>query len=193
MGASAAADTACNECFLGFVRSLVELIDLLLAMRRIAAEPFNLAAGLSSAAELDAHIGELIESAYQRVARDLSLTNPGKVERFDRLDTFEREATLAYFAVRRCLEHHGGVPTSELSITYYRPYLVAGTSEITRLGEPLPENTGVSLTAEVPKRQLAVGKPISISEAEIEFIAFTLQHVVGPGFVNATAVESGQL
>ena len=74
-------------------------------------------------------------------------------------------------------------------ITYYRPYLVAGKTEITRLGEPLPENTGIALTAEVPKRVFPGAQEIKLTEADIEHIGFTLLHVIGPTFTN-TAIPA---
>jgi len=119
--AASAASAACNDCFLSFTRALVELIDRLLAIRRLVATPLVVPAHVKSHTELDAHVGNLIEEEYQKVARDQSLSNPAKVAQFERLDTFEKEATLSYFTLRRCLEHHGGVPKEDLTITYYRP------------------------------------------------------------------------
>jgi hypothetical protein len=189
--ADSAAATACNDCFLSFIRALVELIDRLLAMRKLVGTRLAMPTHLSSHAALDAYAWELIEAEYHKVARDVSLSNPGKVARFDRLDSFEKEATLSYFTLRRCLEHHGGVPNADLTITYYRPYLVAGKSEITRLGESLPENTGIALTAEVPKHVFPSAKEIKLNEADIEYIGFTLVHVIGPGFTNAAIPTAG--
>jgi hypothetical protein len=182
----ASAVSACNDCFLGFTRSLVEFIDRLLAMRKIAATTLTIPAHVKSHADLDAYVGGLLEVAYQDVARNTGLSNPAKVGQFARLDAFEREATLSYFSVRRSLEHHAGIPQDDITVTYYRPYLQAGTAEITRLGEPLPPNTGIALTAEVPRHRFAKGVKIALSEGEIEHIGFTIQHVIGPSFTSAT-------
>jgi hypothetical protein len=154
-------------------------------MRRLVATPLSMPPHVKSHAALDAYVGELVESEYQKVARDMTLSNPGKVAQFDLLGSFEKEATLSYFRLRRCLEHHGGIPREDLAITYYRPYLVAGEAEITRLGELLPANTGIALTAEVPRQVFHGAQEIKLNEADIEHIGFTLLHVIGPSFTNA--------
>ncbi len=57
---------------------------------------------------------------------------------------------------------------------------ITGSDEITEMGRPLPENTGISLGMQVESREFIAGQPIKLRETELEHISFTIQHLIAP-------------
>jgi hypothetical protein len=179
-GAEQTAGRACNGCFLDLTRALINYLDRMIAVQKCIAEPPPVPSGTSGREGVIRVVSEYLEGVHRTVARDTGLTNPRKIDRFPGLVDGARQAALSYFGLRRCLEHHGGVPDRELRIQYHKLSIVAGGHEITKLPYVAAENTAISLRTEAETKVFPAGTDVALTEADIEKIVFTLQSIIAP-------------
>jgi hypothetical protein len=176
---------ACNRCFLGFVRELVSFLDRMIALRRLKQEKTTLSQPITSLEDLERFIDGRLNEIYQQVARDQRLSNPAKLAEFSRLPEMPKKAVESCLALRRCLEHHGGVPTEELRLHAVRPVILAGDQEITSL--PFSAAAGVAISVRIDEvvSVFPAGVRVALSEVQLYHVIFTLQQQVGPMIIAA--------
>jgi hypothetical protein len=171
---------ACASAFLDLVRSVITFIDRMVAMRRCVGQSIQIPPTVTSLPELQAFLEGQLEDAYSIVARDTKLTNPAKLQSLAVPTDFVEKAVLSYFAVRRCLEHHNGIPDKDISLWYFKSTIFCGEEEITAVPFVAKEAATVSIKFDAVERVLSAGKKIQLTEFDIEQIFFTIQSVVGP-------------
>ncbi len=171
---------ACNRCFLDLTRSLINYMDRMISIRRLKGTEINFPSDVQSNEKLQAFVSAHLESCYRDVASDRSLTNPRKLRELAGLGSFEHETALSYFQLRRCLEHHGAVPTSNITIYFIRPVILAGDEEITKLPHVVPENASINLRIDRPALLFPTGQRVFLTEADLENVYTTLGMLIGP-------------
>jgi len=171
---------ACNRCFLDLTRALITYMDRMISIRRLKGTRVTFPSNVQSNEDLQSFVLSQFESHYRSVASDRSLTNPRKVDALSELGPFEKQASLSYFELRRCLEHHGAVPSSDITIYFIRPVVLAGDVEITQLPYVAPENIAINLRIDRPSILFAAGQKVLLKEADVENISMTLQMLIGP-------------
>ncbi len=170
----------CNRCFVSIVGEMVTYLDRMIALQNAIAGP-PMPPDARSKDDLLRQVATRLDDEYRAVASDTSLTNPKKLDRFSTIDvSLAREPALSYFQLRRAIEHHGSRPLRSIVLRFARLKLLAGSDEITEMGRPLPENTGISLGMQVESREFIAGQPIKLRETELEHISFTIQHLIAP-------------
>jgi len=121
-----------------------------------------------------------MEKEYREVASDTRLTNPKKLAAFRDIDKFANEAALAYFSVRRALEHRDGRADSDINFRYGRLKLLAGDTEIVRSGQAAAPGVGLSIGMDHASRIIPAMSEVSIGEDELEHVMFTIQALIAP-------------
>lgn len=174
---------ACNRCFLGLVRALIAFIDRMLALQEFTRHPAALAGHIATIEDLRRFIAERIDETYRRFAADTRLRNPSKLDMFQGLGDFAKKASLSYFALRRSLEHHGGVPREDVTVHFLKHTLLAGDQEIARLPFQAEAGTQIRVRADEVSRAFLPGEKAALSEADVEAIFFTIQTLVAPSIV----------
>ncbi len=176
----AAARQLCNRCFVSVVGELVTYLDRMIAIKRFTSKAVALPSGITTPDGVLQLVQRLLDDEYATVARDTTLSNPKKLALFPGIAPIARDSSLAYFAVRRCLEHHGGRSGEELTLWYGRLKLLAGDVEITQAGQAAPTGVGISLGMDHASRVIASGADVVLTEDELEHIVFTVQSLIGP-------------
>jgi hypothetical protein len=178
---------ACTSCFLTFVRSLITFIDRMVAVKRLLGQTIEIPPTISNAEELQQFVANHFEKTYEAVARDTGLSNPAKLTELGLSSDFAKKATLSYFGVRRCLEHHSGVPDRDINLWYFKPTILAGEEEITHVPYVTKEATQVSF--DHVSKTCSAGSNIQLTEYDVEQVVFTIQSVIGPE-IRKTVVAS---
>lgn len=175
-----AASQLCNRCFVSVVGELVTYLDRMIAFKRLVSQQLTIPNGIATPDDVLQLVQRLFEDEYAAVARDTSLTNPKKLAFFPGIAAIARDSSLSYFAVRRCLEHHGGRPAEDLSLWYGRLKLLFGDVEITQAGQAGPPGVGISLGMDHTSRMIPAGAAVALTEDELEHIVFTVKSLIGP-------------
>lgn len=175
-----AASQLCNRCFVSIVGELVTFLDRMIAFKRLASQQLTTPNDVATADDVLQFVQRRLDDEYTAVARDTNLTNPKKVAFFPGIADIARDASLSYFAVRRCLEHHGGRPAEELTLRYGRLKLLSGDMEFTQAGQSGLPGVGISLGMDHSTRVIPPGAAVALTEEELEHIVFTIKCLIGP-------------
>ncbi|MFC1611517.1 hypothetical protein ACFL6C_11205 [Myxococcota bacterium] len=155
-----AAARLCSRCFVSVVGELVTYLDRMIAFKRFISKQVPLPSDITTPDGVSAVVKRLLEEEYAAVARDTTLSNPKKLAFFPGIASIACDSSLSYFAVRRCIEHHGGRPAEDLTLWYGRLKCLAGDIEITQAGQAAPPGMGISLGMEHASRSIpAVVEP----------------------------------
>jgi hypothetical protein len=171
---------ACASAFLDIVRALITFIDRIVAVRRCVGKSFQVPDTVTNLVELQAFMEKQLEDTYSTVARDTKLTNPAKFKSLGVPSPAIEKAVLSYFALRRTIEHHNGVPEQDTGLWYWKSTIFCGQEEITAVPFVAKEAAQVSIKIETVERVFPAGQKIDLTESDIEQIFFTIQSVVGP-------------
>lgn len=171
---------ACASSFLGLVRALITFIDRMVAVKRCLGQTIQIPSTVSTLAELQAFLDTQLEETYTNVARDTRLTNPVKLASLGVATDFVNKAALSYFSLRRCLEHHNGIPDKDIDVLYSKLTILAGNEEITKLPFVATEGMQITMKLDDSKRTFPAGDRVQLSEHDIEQIFFTIQSIIGP-------------
>ncbi len=171
---------ACASCFLGLVRALITFIDRMVAVKRIIGQSVQIPSTVLNLADLQTFLSNRLEETYTNVARDTRLTNPTKLSSLGIGSDFVKAAALSYFSLRRCLEHHNGIPDKDILLLYSKLMFSAGDEEITKLPFVAKEGANITMKLDDSERVFHAGVKVELTEHDIEQIFFTIQSVVGP-------------
>lgn len=171
---------ACNRCFLDVMRSVMTYIDWMIAARRTIGTWMRVPEGISTVGEFQKFFKDYLEQKYQEVSRNTKLTNPKKVQELANLDYYGRDVLLSYFQLRRCLEHHGAVPSEDVTVHYLRFVISAAGNEIKSLPYRAPEDTSIEAHFQRETLRFPKDSKVALTEADIENICLTLQLFIAP-------------
>jgi hypothetical protein len=187
--AAAATSAACRAAFLGLVRSFIEYLDRLVALRRLHGNDIPVPKDVTTPEELSRFVQSTYDSKYSEVSRDTKLSNPKKVAEFASLDARTAGIANQLFAVRRCIEHHGSVPVETLGIELVKHTILVGDKEVTHF----PFDAGgkqLSIRFDRVTRSYPAGRPIELTEEDVELVYFTIDYLLGPKLLQAvTSIE----
>jgi hypothetical protein len=171
---------ACASCFLGLVRALITFIDRMVAVKRRVGQSVQIPSTVSNLADLQTFLAHQLEETYTNVARDTKLSNPAKLGSLGIASDFVSNAALSYFSLRRCLEHHNGIPDRDIKLLYSKLTFFGGREEITKLPFVAKEGANVTMKLDDSERVFHAGDKVQLAEHDIEQIFFTIQSVIGP-------------
>ena len=170
-----------ETCFRAVIGAFITFLDRMIAIQNLSSDiPFE--RNLDSDAALG-YVEEYIDRKILEVARDTKLKNPGKLDRFAGLQPWSKDAATSFFALRRCLEHHDGIPDQDIKLKWKALRIFCNDKEID--GLPYRINAGetlnmrmVEMTKTLPKSQR-----VQVSEQELRDILTTLEHVISTEIV----------
>jgi hypothetical protein len=180
---------ACNKCFLDQVRALVAYVDQLLSGEKCVNELRLPLKDFSGPEELKAAFDRHLEAAYQDVSRNSHLTNPRKLEMLGDMPSFAKEASLSYFEVRRCIEHHSCVPQREIVLCYIQLTPVVNGIAVERLPVEVPAGGIVTLRTDQLTKSFRANERMALSEADIERATLTIHGLIAPSMLNAVRTK----
>lgn len=166
--------------FLALVRALITFIDRIVAVKRSVGQSVQIPSNVSNLADLQTFLAHQLEETYTNVARDTKLSNPTKLGSLGIASDFVNNAALSYFSLRRCLEHHNGIPDKDIKLLYSKLTFFAGQEEITKVPFVAKEGANVTMKLDDSERVFHAGDKVQLTEYDIEQIFFTIQSVVGP-------------
>lgn len=173
--ATDAARRATTACFKSMITDFISFLDRMIATRRvIGRRTVIVERPLKGQDEINLYLQEVMHRAYLTVARDRSLTNPAKLRE---LNVSSKLASIAksFFALRRCVEHHGGVPDTEIRLEYKRLRLATGGNEIVSLPHELAAGDTLEVGVVDEQKVLPAGQMVTLCENDIDHIAHTIQ------------------
>jgi len=164
----------CNPAFLGMARALGKYLDQMVAVRRVLRKAPPLPPGLTTPEEILAAFDRLMEETYLAVARDRKLSYPAKIADFQGITDEARDAALSIFTLRRCLEHHGGIPAEPAHLAYTRFTIFMAGHEMTKTPFTPPTPGTVTVKASHERKIFPAGTPITITEQDLEHVMVTI-------------------
>ena len=132
-------------------------------------------------------LSELLEEAISKVIVDVSLTNPKKLAKFASLSSFSKQACLSYFALRRCVEHHNSVPLNNIRLLFRRLIVYVAGKELVQLPHIVEAGGQVSVQLKDHYKDFEKGKPVELSEDELEQIVLSIKAVIAPEIASVAA------
>lgn len=181
---------ATRGAFLGMIRSFIDYLNWMIALRRIAKTELPVPNGKHTRESILEFVESELRRHYHEVARDTRQSNPKKLGEFPHLSPPVIETAKSFFALRRCLEHHGGVPEDDLPVQLLRQAVLVGGREISQL-PVFVDNERVGIKIGRFQHVFPAKRPIALSEEELERIYFTLDLYLGPQVALALEAEAG--
>jgi len=170
-----AAQTATSTCFKAIASDFISFLDRLIAFQRLMRQgTIHIQRDLVSAEELLEYAKQTLEDLYGIVARDRALTNPKKVAELA-LTGDDEQIALSYFTLRRCIEHHGSMPDSDITLYFKLIVIFAGDKEITALPYVAKAGQAISMKIDVSSKTFPAGTRITLTEDDIDHIAMTIR------------------
>jgi hypothetical protein len=175
-----AAERAARSCFLGAIGKFISFLDKLIASRRVTQNGMRIDRPISSQDDLNQYIQEYMASQIANVAGDQSLNNPKKIECFPRIQNSIRDAALAYFSLRRTMEHHQDIPAQDLIVPFTHFGIFIGDKEIVEF--PMRLEAGEQLLGGVvtEHRKFPAGMKVILSPKDAYGIVFPLRNMIAP-------------
>jgi hypothetical protein len=175
-----AIERACETCFRAVISSFISFLDKLIASQLVIEEGIVLDRSLAIE-EIQEYVNRRFAKKIAVVARDTRLTNPKKLARFVGLSESSRETAIGYFDLRRCLEHHQGIPIEDIRVITWRlKFLTTDGEEIKALHAPLPKGQGLAVGSVRESKIFPAGSKIVLTPEEVHGIVFTLRMVLAP-------------
>jgi hypothetical protein len=172
--ANRAVDRACETCFRSMMASFISFLDKLIASQLILEEGINIDRDLTLE-ELSDYLKTYVAGKIAEVARDRKITNPKKLARFDGLSDLARQTALEYFALRRCLEHHQGIPTEEIRLFTWQPKPYVDDVEITELPALVTQGQTIQVKFVWNEKIFQPGCRVILVPEDLHAIAVTLR------------------
>jgi len=173
--AADAARRATIACFKSMISEFISFLDRMIATRRlIDRSAVIVERPLNGEEEIKLYLQQVMQQTYLKVARDRALTNPAKLKE---LKVSSKLSSIAnsFFVLRRCVEHHGGVPDTDIRLEYKRVRLSIQGAEIPSLPQVVGAGETIEVTVVDERKTLPAGQTASLSENDIVHIALTIQ------------------
>ena len=167
-----------NHCFLDMIRSLIGYMDRMISVRRVAKQTMIVPDGGWSLDDALQALQMRLEREYEIVVRDTTLSNPKKIAQFSSVSVSTRTAALQYFDVRRCLEHHGGIPSKALSMSVLGFKVLADGTPITSLPYQADKGTILEFHRTQSEITLPAAHPIKLADADLEGVYHLIVDVI---------------
>lgn len=177
----------CAKSFLSITRVFIDFIDTLIGLKQFIADGVTVERDIASHEELTSYVNKKIAEFAREVGSRTSLTNPRKLERLGNLPPQWQEAVLAYFQVRRTLEHLKQVPDRNIEFRTWRlGVVIDGGEEFQQLPFHVDAGQVIGVRSREETRIFKAGERVILTEEDIEALIQTLSLVVGPELVKQT-------
>ncbi len=181
-----------ETCFRAVIAAFITFLDRMIAVQHMWGQSIPIDQDLSLDAVVP-YATAYINQKVLEVARNRNLTNPKKIDLFSGLPDWSNKAVKGYFLLRRCLEHHAGIPDADINLQWKGFRLFVGPKEIDRLPTYLPKGGSLSAGLLDGGKLLAAGTRATLSEQELRDIIFSLENVisleVAQQVISSTAVK----
>jgi hypothetical protein len=175
-----APERAARACFLTGIGKFVSFLDKLIASQRMKRDGIKITRDLSGDDELKAYLNEYSKEQVNIVAHDQRLTDPKKIDSFPGLPTEVRSNALAYFQLRRALEHHQDLPGEELTVPMLRLVPFVGDTEMKEIPFVVHGGDVVQLRMLTEQRKYPAGVRIVLSPQDAYALHMTMRLVMAP-------------
>jgi hypothetical protein len=180
-----APDRAARTCFLNAIGKFISFLDKLIASQRNAKESMVIDRPITDTEDLKNYLMEKMKEQLARVASDHALSNPKKIDCIAGVDETVRKICLAYFQLRRTLEHHQDTPKEELIVPVRRAGLFIDDVEITLLPHPLFKGQKMEVRLLSEEKIFSAGSKIVLSPQDAHDLVFTMRNVLAPEIFRA--------
>jgi hypothetical protein len=193
----AATQRAIDNCFLAMVRSLLTFVDRVLGLKNATEKIITDLPVGTPVQDLKPFVEDFLNRCYREIAENHSLSTSKKVSMLQGLPQWIQDSLLSIFAVRRALEHHGGIATKEIRLLIRKTVITIGENELTDLPMYVEKGTELRVEIKEAERFFEASKKIVLDEADIENLFLTLQNLIGPAIIQtitgpATESESSE-
>jgi len=175
-----AAERAAAGCFRAVVASFISFLDKLIAIRSVSQDGIRIERELHGYEEAIGYFHAYVTKRISETARNRSLTNPRKIDLFPSLSGFSKRAALGYFALRRCLEHHQGIPQEDIELCILNQTVFVDDVEVTTLPWVIKAGQEVKLKLVPAAKRFVAGSRVALSPADAYAIAFTIRVALAP-------------
>jgi hypothetical protein len=183
-----APERAARACFLGGIGKFISFLDKLIANQRIVRNGITITRALNGEDEIRSYVNECLDRQIKEVASDRSLTNPRKLGCFQVAELVKTTA-LAYFELRRALEHHQDAPQQDFSFPMMRIGFFVDDSEILELPAECGPGQTINMRTITDRRNCPAGRRIILTPEDAHALLFTLRNILAPELFRA-CVES---
>jgi hypothetical protein len=170
---------ACETCFRSVISSFISFLDKLIASQQIKDEGIILDRDLA-VEEIPQYVNQRLAEKIAVVARDTRLTNPKKLARFVGLSDLAQRTALGYFALRRCLEHHQGVPEKDIDVITWRVTFFINGEEIKALPTTIYKGQALGTGMVHESKIFPAGSKIVLTPEDVQGIVLALRMVLAP-------------
>lgn len=173
-----------DKTFLAMVRSLVDLVDTLLAYKELMKDGIQVTRELKSHEELQAYVEEYVrqevEIRTQKIAADGRRSAHQKVDELGTLPELSKKILTGLFLIRRAIEHHKRIAKSDIEFVVLHIAAFVEGEQVMQL--PFPVNAGQMLEMRVIERSriLPKGDPILLTEDDIQEVGMTILQELVP-------------
>ena len=183
-----APERAARNCFLNAIGKFISFLDKLIANQRMVTDGVVITRTLVGEEEVKAYVNEYLGDQITKVARDRSLSNPKKMACFQVTDLVQTTA-LAYFELRRTLEHHQDTPQQDLEVPIMRIAFFADDKEIVEIPAVLQPGQGMEMRTLIDRNIYQAGKKIILTPEVAQGLVFTLRNVLAPEVFQASVAS----
>jgi hypothetical protein len=174
-----APERAARTCYLNVIGKYITFLDKMIAAQRITKDGIVMDRTIT-VDELSAFIIGYVDAKVAEVSKDRKLTNPKKIGNFPKASDYALNTSLAYFELRRGLEHHGDLLEKDLIIPVQRVAIFIDNEEVKTLPCPLNKGQAVGVKLVGEERRYAQGKAVVLSPQDAHDLAFTIRAVLAP-------------
>lgn len=135
--------------------------------------------------ELDNFLQEYIDRHIAKVAHDQSLSNPKKIECFPGVSAPVREAALAYFRLRRTLEHHLDIPKEDLRVPLMRYGVFIADDEVRELPAMIKKGQCLFSRVVTEEKMFSAGVRVVLTPENASGLIFTMRNIMAPEIFRA--------
>lgn len=169
-----AAQRACANCFKAIVSEFLSFLDRIIACNRVlATRTIRIDTPQITKEQLFDLVNRVLEQEYLAVASDGSIKSPMKIEQLLRT-TDALNTAKSLVALRNCLEHRGGIPTTDLELIFRRMRLFTGGKEILAFPHHVADEK-LTFDVRLETKIMPAGSRISLSELDIDCVSLTVR------------------
>ncbi len=173
-----------NKCFRAVISEFITFMDKMIAIKIISEQGIPIKEPMTGEDVILKYVTGYVNDKIQEVARNSSLSNPKKLEHFTGLTPDIKSALIGYFALRRALEHHRGIPDQDIEFITLPLKIFADAVEITKV--PFRVEAGQAIIARTIKENKILKKDVEIclTEKDLRNAIFTMEQVAAAEIVN---------
>jgi len=165
------------KCFKASIGEFITFLDRMIAITMVGEEGIPVKKPVIGEVRILEFVTEYINKKIRSVARNISLSNPKKLDKFYNLTPDIKKALNGYFAIRRALEHHSGIPDQDIEFITLSLKVFVDETEVTKLPFPVKEGQAVQTRIVKESKILKAEEKINLIESDLRKAVFTMEQV----------------